>query len=241
MKTLIEIFPDTDSLTNYFVSRIAEGISQKAPGQVFSVALSGGSTPKAIFEWITKKYKDKIDWSRMVFFWGDERCVPPSDGESNFRMAYENLFRHLHLPDLHFCRIHGENDPESEAARYSEKVNIMLPNSRGIPEFDLMILGLGEDGHTASIFPYNIHLFSSGNLFVTSSHPATGQVRITATGQLINSSREVCFLVTGSGKAGMAARILRQQEGWDKLPASLVNPADGQVIWLLDTEAASLL
>jgi 6-phosphogluconolactonase len=210
-------------------------------GQYFSLALSGGSTPKAIFKIISDKYRTKIDWSKVLIFWGDERCVPPTDEESNFRMAFENLFKNLFIPELNFCRIKGEDDPVSEAERYSKRVDSMLRHEHHIPQFDLFILGLGEDGHTASIFPYNIELFTSDKLFEISEHPKTGQKRITATGKLINNAKDVCFIVTGPAKAIKVDQIIHKKEGWEKLPASLVKPTDGDLFWLLDEAAASHL
>jgi len=239
MVPIIKIFPSLDPLTGFLVSRISDQLAGKAPGQYYSIALSGGSTPKGIFKLIAEKHKETINWSRVAFFWGDERCVPPSDDESNYRMTYENLLMPLNIHELNFCRIIGENDPGSEATRYSDKVAALLPQVNNIPQFDLIMLGLGEDGHTASIFPYNIGLFNSDKLFKTSEHPVTKQIRITATGKLINNAREVCFLVTGSGKAGKVAQILQKKEGWEALPASRVDPAGGQVIWLLDEAAGS--
>ncbi len=238
MEPIIKIFPDLNQLTEFFISRIADQILTKSPGQYFSIALSGGSTPKAIFKLITEKYKTKIDWRKVLIFWGDERCVPPTDEESNYRMTYENLFKHLNIHELNFYRIQGEDDPESEAKRYSEKANSILPKINNIPQFDLILLGLGEDGHTASIFPYNIELFNSDKLFATSEHPVSKQIRITATGKIINQAKEVCFLVTGSGKAEKAAQIIQKKAGWETLPASRVHPAGGRVYWLMDEAAA---
>jgi 6-phosphogluconolactonase len=154
-------------------------------------------------------------------------------------MTHENLFKHLNIHELNFCRINGENDPEEEAKRYSGKVKSMLPNINNIPQFDLIMLGLGEDGHTASIFPHNIELFNSDQLFAASEHPVSKQIRITATGKIINQAKEICFLVTGPGKAEKVAQVIQKQAGWETLPASLVNPFDGQVIWLLDEPAAA--
>jgi 6-phosphogluconolactonase len=214
-------------------------VTQKKPGQYFSIALSGGSTPMAIFTILAERYRDRIDWSKLAFFWGDERCVPPSDPESNYRMTNENLFSRLSYPELNFCRIQGEDDPAAEAARYSGRVDSMLPHANGLPQFDLVMLGLGEDGHTASIFPHNIGLFNSDRLFEPSTHPVSGQIRITATGKLINNAREVWFIATGAGKAEKVAQVIRKQEGWEKLPASLVRPASGKLVWLLDEAAAA--
>jgi len=240
MNPIIKIFPDLNQLTDFLISRISEQILNKKPGQYYSIALSGGSTPKAIFQIISENHRNKIDWRKVLIFWGDERCVPSTDPESNYRMTHENLFRNLHSYELNFCRIIGENDPEEEAKRYSEKAKTMLPNINNVPQFDLIMLGLGEDGHTASIFPYNIELFNSDQLFETSKHPVSKQIRITATGKLINNAKEICFLVTGSGKAEKVAQVIQKKEGWEALPASMVHPVEGQVFWLLDEEAAIL-
>jgi 6-phosphogluconolactonase len=239
MKPEIKIFPTVEKLTDYLVSHVTDRLRCIKEGQYFSLALSGGTTPKAIFQIISQQFNNKIDWSKVLIFWGDERCVTPSDADSNFRMTDENLFQHLKIHELHFCRIKGEADPVEEADRYSGIVDQMVRHNQGIPQFDLFMLGLGEDGHTASIFPYNIHLFHSDKLFDVSSHPVTGQIRITATGHLINNAREVLFLVTGSGKAEKVAQILLKKGGWEDLPASQVKPVDGQVIWLMDEAAAA--
>lgn len=241
MKPAIKIFPSVTELTDHLVSEISTRLATMPAGRFFSIALSGGSTPKAIFKRIAEKHSNAIDWSKVLIFWGDERCVPPSDNESNYRMAYENLFKHLPVPALNFCRIMGEENPVAEAARYSEKVDTMLPHKHAVPQFDLILLGLGEDGHTASIFPNNIDLFNSRKLFEVSGHPVTGQKRITVTGRLINNAREVCFMVTGSGKAEKVAQILQKKSGWAGLPASLVDPSGGKLVWLLDEAAGSEL
>ena len=241
MEQTTKVFSDLNQLTDYLVNCISNQLLNKKKGQYYSIALSGGSTPLSIFKIIAEKYNNKIDWKRVALFWGDERCVPPSDSESNYRMTYENLFKYLNIPELNFCRIIGENDPEDEAKRYSDKVDSMLPHFNGIPQFDLILLGLGEDGHTASIFPYNIELFHSQKWFETSAHPVTKQMRVTATGILINNAREVFYIVTGSGKAQKVSQIINHHPGWETLPASLVKPTAGQLVWLLDEAAASLL
>lgn len=228
-----------DPLTGFLVSRISDQLAAKAPEQYYSIALSGGSTPKGIFNLIAEKYQGRINWSRVTFFWGDERCVPPTDPVSNYRMTHENLLKPLTIPESNYFRIHGEDDPVAEAGRYSEKVKAMLPAANNLPQFDMILLGLGDDGHTASIFPYNISLLRSDKLFETSEHPVSRQMRITATGKLINNAKEVCFLVTGSGKAARVTQILQKKEGWEKLPASHIKPTYGRVIWLLDKEAGA--
>ncbi|MCX6224870.1 MAG: 6-phosphogluconolactonase [Bacteroidia bacterium] len=239
MEPVIKIFSTIDQLTDYFISNISDQLINKSHDQLFSIALSGGSTPKAIFKLLAEKYKSKIDWSKLLIFWGDERCVPPFDKESNYRMAYEILLNNIDIPELNIYRIKGESNPVEEAKRYSELVLKKIPEINNIPRFDLIMLGLGDDGHTASIFPYNIDIFNSDKLFEISEHPVTKQIRITATGKLINNAKEVCFLVTGTGKAEKVAQILQKKEGWEELPASRVDPTGGSVIWLLDEQAGS--
>ena len=132
-------------------------------------------------------------------------------------------------------------DPYAEVVRYSEIISERVTAKNNIPQFDLMMLGLGEDGHTASIFPGSEHLFSSDKLCEVAINPYSMQKRITVTGKIINHSRTVLFLITGDSKAEMVARIIDRKEGWDKLPASMVNPSQGELIWLLDEKAASEL
>lgn len=241
MKETINIFSSVEKLADFFSGRLSESISGMEAGRYYYIALSGGTTPKAIFKSIAENYQDKIDWSKVIFFWGDERCVVPSSDESNYKMAYENLIKHINISKSNIHRIEAEKDPVYEAERYAEIVNSLLPLKNDRPQFDMIMLGLGEDGHTASIFPDNIDLFNSGKLFELSRHPVTTQKRITATGRLINNAKEVCFLVTGEGKAERAAQILHKKPGWQDLPASLVKPADGELIWMFDNPAGQFL
>ena len=148
---------------------------------------------------------------------------------------------HIPIPDANIFRIKGEEDPDTEAKRYSEIVSKLIPSSNGIPQFDLIMLGLGKDGHTASIFPNNIHLFDSKNLFEVSKHPVTKQKRVTATGKIINNSRVVSFLATGKNKSEKVYQILEKKSKWKFYPASLVDPKNGELIWLLDNLSAEQL
>ncbi len=177
----------------------------------------------------------------MIIFWGDERCVSPESDESNYKMASDSLLKRIPIPDANIFRIIGENDPVTEAKRYSEIVSKLIPSVNGNPQFDLIMLGLGEDGHTASIFPNNIHLFDSKNLFEVSEHPDTKQKRITATGKLINNSKGVSFLATGKNKPEKVYQILEKKSEWKFYPASLVDPKNGELIWLLDNLSAEQL
>jgi 6-phosphogluconolactonase len=237
----IHIFSSNEKLADFFAGIIIESIKKTAGARPFNVALSGGSTPREIFRYLAENYKEKIDWAGVKLFWGDERCVPPTSDESNYKMTSENLIKKINIPASNIYRIEAEKDPEEEAKRYSNQVIRLLPHRMGTPRFDLVMLGLGEDGHTASIFPGWIHLFNSKKLFEVIRHPGTGQIRITATGKLINNAKEVCFLVTGESKAERVAQIIEKKPGWEKLPASLILPDHGKLIWMLDGPAAQML
>lgn len=241
MKKTIKVFETIERLAAYFFKRISDDISRTPDGRFYSIALSGGSTPRAVFKYISENYSDKLDWSRVLVFWGDERCVPPSSEESNYKMASESLLKNVKIPDQNIYRIRGENDPLQEAKRYSEIADKMLPHQNEIPQFDLCMLGLGEDGHTASIFPDQIALINSERLFEVSLHPVSNQKRITATAKLINNSKKVYFLVTGESKAEKVVQIIEKKEGWELLPASHINPFEGELIWMLDKPAGQKL
>ena len=241
MKRNVNIFNSKNEISAFFAQELAQLSQSKSENEYVSLALSGGSTPKAIFEYLSGSGSEKIIWNKIHFFWGDERCVPPNDKESNFRMTKESLFDKIHVPPQNIFRIKGEDDPLAEAKRYSKLVADYAPSVKNIPVFDIVMLGLGEDGHTASVFPDKINLFDSSELYVSTRNPYTGQNRITATGKIINNATNVFFLVTGSSKAKMVARIIKKQEGYEKLPASRVMPESKNLFWLLDEQAAELL
>jgi 6-phosphogluconolactonase len=203
------------------------------------VALSGGSTPKIVFDELSNTNKYKINWSKVHLYWGDERCVPPTDEQSNYKMTVDHLLEHIDIPAKNIHRVLGENDPKKEALRYGEVLAKNLPLNKEVPVFDMVILGMGEDGHTASIFPYEIDLWHSKNTCEVAVHPDSGQKRITITGRVINNSKTVVFLVTGAGKKEKIAKIIHKKGDYQKYPASLVVPQSGNLIWYLDAEAAA--
>ena len=182
-----------------------------------------------------------MDWQKVRLFWGDERCVDPESPESNYRMVKESLLDHIDIPDSNVVRIKGEEEPRYEAERYAETVSGLLTHENNIPKFDLVLLGLGEDGHTVSVFPDNMLIFHSEKLFKATENPYSREQRITATGKLINQAAMVVFIVTGRSKAGIAATVIEKRGDWEKYPASLVQPVNGELLWLLDEEAASEL
>ena len=210
-----------------------------ADGKEAHIALSGGSTPKIVFDVLAENYSDKINWSKVFLYWGDERCVPPEDDQSNFRMTMEHLLSKIDIPAKNVYRIKGENKPEYEAVRYASVLEKELPKSDKIPQFDLVILGMGDDGHTASIFPHEIDLWHSKKYCEVAVHPDSGQKRVTITGQLINNAQEVVFLVTGNNKKTKVREVIHQEGDFKSYPASLVEPKSGRLFWFLDKEAAA--
>ncbi|WP_319499421.1 6-phosphogluconolactonase [uncultured Draconibacterium sp.] len=212
---------------------------QNSNQEVFDIALSGGNSPKGLFKKISKKYADRIPWERIHLWWGDERCVPPTDEQSNYKMTVDYLLSNITIPEENIHRVKGEDDPEQEALRYSQEMEQSL-NSRGKdPVFDLIILGLGDDGHTASIFPDQLELFEDEQSCAVAVHPLTGQKRITITGNVLNNANQIFFLVTGSNKALRVAEIMNDNDAAQLLPAYYISPTNGTLTWFLDEEAAA--
>lgn len=233
MKT--KIYPDKQGVAEAFSEYLADKV--KNAETVLHVALSGGSTPKVVFDHLAAHYGD-LAWDKVQLYWGDERCVPPEDGQSNYKMTKEHLLHHIEIPEKNIFRIKGENDPEEEAERYGQVLANELPVVNGIARFDLVILGMGDDGHTASVFPENIDLWHSDNYCEVATHPQSGQKRVTITGKVINNAGEVAFLVTGEGKQEKVEIMLRNDEESETYPAGLVDPLSGELVWFLDEAAA---
>jgi 6-phosphogluconolactonase len=213
--------------------------AQKSNQPRFDIALSGGNSPKGLFKKMSKKYADKIPWERIHFWWGDERCVSPHDGESNYKMTVDYLLSKINIPKENIHRIRGEKNPEEEAVRYSEEIVSNLNRRGEIPVFDLIILGMGNDGHTASIFPNQMELLTDKNICAVAEHPDSGQKRITLTGTVINNANRIFFLTTGEAKATRISEIMNDDEKAKLLPAYHISPNNGRLIWILDEAAAS--
>ncbi|WP_088342403.1 6-phosphogluconolactonase [Robiginitalea sediminis] len=203
------------------------------------LALSGGSTPKILFDHWAADASATVPWDRLEFFWGDERCVGPGDPESNYGMTRQHLFDHISADPSNIHRIRGEEDPQQEARRYEALIRDRLPKAWGMPRFDLVLLGMGDDGHTASVFPHQMSLWDSPRGCEVATHPVSGQQRITLTGGWINGARRIVFLVTGGAKAEKVKEILEGKGAEALYPAARVRPESGELIWLLDQEAAS--
>ncbi len=239
MKT--KIFENLSELNKDFTLWLKELLSEK---ETLSIALSGGSTPKSLFNYWAKNHADDIDWKKIKFFWGDERCVWPSDEESNYKMTKDYLFDHIEVPAENIFRIRGENDPYKEARSYEELLRNELEetNELGVPQFDIVMLGMGDDGHTASIFPHEMNMWDSSNLCVVATHPESRQRRVSLSGQTINAAKHVVFLVTGAAKAKKVKAIIENnEEAKSKYPAAKVAPSSGNLTWYLDSYAGKLL
>ena len=234
----LKIYKDKQKVAEQFSSYFVDQVKDKG---TFHVALSGGSTPKIVFDVLAENFSDKVDWNKVHFYWGDERCVPPSDDESNYKMTVEHLFSKIELPKENIHRILGEKDPKGEALRYANLLEINLDRVEGVPQFDLVILGMGDDGHTASIFPHEIELWDAEDHCVVATHPDSGQKRVSINGKVINTAKEVAFLVTGASKSEKVKAVVEKTEGSEAYPASLVHPASGNLVWFLDEEAAAEL
>jgi 6-phosphogluconolactonase len=228
-----KIFDTKQELASYFGELLLEA-SQEKPE--LYIALSGGSTPKAIFEVLAKDYAKSIDWTKIHFFWGDERCVAPTDPESNFGMTREYLFDYVKTRGVNIFRVKGELQPQEALADYIRLIDENVPKLNGLPHFDIMLLGMGDDGHTASIFPHQIELWNSAATCALAQHPESGQNRVTLTGNVINNSQQIFFLVTGSNKADKVDEIINQKGNYKHYPAALVDA--NKTIWLMDADAA---
>ena len=198
-------------------------IMQSKPGLVpFNLALSGGSTAQRIFALWQEEYKQQIDWNRIRFYWVDERCVSPEDDESNFKHADQQLFRPIGIPRTHIYRIFGEKDPSMEANRYSELINQQLPKKNGLPYFDAIILGIGLDGHTASIFSSCNFLLNDTRSYAVAVHPESKQLRITLTGPVILNSTPLLVPVIGENKKAIFERLLEARTITESFPAACI-------------------
>jgi 6-phosphogluconolactonase len=233
------IFNDPDALAGRVAKEFLTA-AEKADALVH-VALSGGSTPKKMFSVLTHEYAVVMPWNRVHLWWGDERCVPPDDPESNYGAVRETLLSRITIPAENIHRIRGEEDPAGEAARYAQELQGRLPaNQEGVPVFDWILLGMGDDGHTASLFPANLPLDFRSPTLVT-VHPGTGQKRISLGAGIICASRKVSFLVTGSSKTQVVREVFQNSSAAENYPAAVIQQHCAAAEWLLDRAAASEL
>ena len=210
----------------------------------FNVALSGGSTPKAMFDLLSgDRCKTTIPWSKIHLFWGDERHVPPDDEDSNYRMTKEHLLSKIDIPSENVHRVEAEDsNAQQVAANYQKHLQQYFNLSEAeIPQFDLVFLGMGDDGHTASLFPGTDVVHDTENLVAAPLVEKFNSHRITLTPKVINNSDRVIFLVKGKEKADALVRVIEGEKDIDLYPAQIVNPTHGSVLWLCDRASCSKL
>lgn len=239
MKLTTHIFENAELSARAIADLILEKANaKKQQSQYFNIAVSGGSTPKFLFSLLAEEdYRTLIPWESIRFFWVDERCVEPTHPESNFGMTYDALLQFAFVPAENIFRMKGEDIPENEADRYKNLLRSKLPAKNGFPVFDLILLGLGDDGHTASIFPDNLVLLDTEKPVDVATHPASGQKRITLTGKTINNAEDIVFLINGKNKAKIVTDIINQTPEAKKYPANYVHNAAGQCSFYMDREA----
>jgi 6-phosphogluconolactonase len=223
------------------VVRIADQ-SVKERGR-FTIALSGGSTPKSLYNLLATNARTSLPWDKMFFFWGDERHVPPGDPESNYRMAAETMLSKVPVAPGNVFRFATENpDAAAVADNYEKtlrKFFQLAPDA--VPSFDLILLGMGPDGHTASLFPGTAALYEKTRLAVANWVDKLKTNRLSLTLPVLNAARCVAFLVSGTDKAAVLRSVLEENVPGEQYPAKLVQPKNGKVIWFLDRAAASSL
>jgi 6-phosphogluconolactonase len=214
----------------------------------FVVALAGGSTPRRLYGLLaTCPFADRVNWPLTHVFWGDERAVPPDDPESNYRLVRETLFARVPIPEANVHRIRGEDVPPEAAAAYEQELRTTLATPQGSPQtaagrrFDLVLLGMGTNGHTASLFP-GLAAVRESTRWVVAEHVAEVSMwRITLTPPVLDAAAHVVFLVSGAEKAAMLRRVLEGPREPDALPAQAIAPAAGTLTWLVDAAAAARL
>jgi 6-phosphogluconolactonase len=235
LKTTVRIFSDSTVLSRFaadlFARTTCEAVSARGR---FLATLSGGGTPMALYRLLVTY---SLPWDKMLFFWGDERCVPPDDAESCYRQACAAWLVYVPVPDNNIFRIKGELGPEAAAADYARQPE----SASATPRFDLVLLGLGADGHTASLFPGSAETSGAATVAVTAHYQDRPANRVSLTPEVFNSARNVVFLATGAEKAPALAATLTGAREPVKFPVQRIQPTDGEVWWLVDEAAASLL
>jgi len=234
----IEVFPDTAALFQAASKRIVDLLVTATNEKTrATLVLTGGKTPKPIYEMLASPfYRILIDWKQVHIFWGDERCVPPENPDSNFGMARDTLISKIEVPPENVHRMRGELDAKDAADLYEREIIDFFQGS-GVPSFDLVLLGMGEDGHTASLFPGTQW---DDKRFVIANHvPESGAQRISMTPLILNAAANTIFLVAGRNKANALASVLENPEC--DYPAARIRAGRGSLVWMIDSSAASLL
>lgn len=250
----VRIYRDPEELALKAARRFARLADQYVVGcGRFTVALSGGSTPRAMFSLLAEHpFSDTVPWSSIYFFWGDERCVPPDHSDSNYRMANETLLSKVPVPERNIFRIPAEiPEPQRAAEEYTTALKEFFAAGRSgskpgtaplssLPRFDLVFLGMGPDGHTASLFPHSAALQAGEQIAVANYVEKFKAYRITLTAATINNARNVTFLAAGEDKAEALKNVLEGPDDPDLYPSQMIHPSNGTLLWMVDEAAASL-
>ncbi|MBZ5513378.1 MAG: 6-phosphogluconolactonase [Acidobacteriia bacterium] len=245
MEVSVHTFANLEELSHAAAARFVERCPERAEkGSVFAAALSGGSTPRRLYELLGEpRFSPRMAWDRVHLFQVDERCVPPDHAESNYRMIRESLLDRVGIPSANVHRIQAElPDPENAAELYTRELGRVLRPPRGeLPRLDLVFLGMGPDGHTASLFPGSSALAERAKWVSANFVEKLRANRITLTYPVLNAAREIIFLVAGEEKAETLRRVLEGPQEPERLPAQGIRPVDGRLEWFLDTAAAARL
>lgn len=239
----VVVYPDKETLSRAaadYVARVAhESIVTRGR---FTIALSGGTTPKTLYGLLgDPPYREQINWRLVEIFWSDERCVPPDDPESNYALAHEQLLSKIQVPAIQVHRMPADQmDRDAASLAYTQEMQRVF-GTNGVPSFDLLQLGMGPEGHTCSLFPHQPSLHEQARLVMPVSVPKPPPDRLTFTPPLLNAARNVLFLVTGADKAEAVHAVLEGEYDPDEYPSQIVRPAQGEVVWMLDTAAAARL
>lgn len=239
----LDVLDDLTAVATRAAELFVRRAHEARPAGRFTVALSGGSTPKAFHQLLAAPpYRDKVQWSQVQFYWGDDRTVAPDDPESNFRMARETLLDRLSIREAQMHRIHTELDSTAAAALYEDELRQDFQLSQGqLPRFDLIYLGMGPDGHTASLFPHTAALGITDRLVTANYVPQLSTTRITLTYPVLNNAATIAFLVAGPDKADALAAVLEGPRDPETYPSQRIAPVEGDFYWMVDRAAAAKL
>ena len=237
----VRVFTDTEALSRGAADLFVQsGNAAMTERDRYLVCLSGGKTPERFLGVLTEvPYRGLVDWSRVHVFWGDERCVPSEDLNSNYRMARELLLHHVPVPAENVHRVRTELEPVESAEAYALVLRGYASPPLEWPRFDLVYLGLGQDGHTASLFPGPVRETGKSAIAVEMPNPKGAAWRVTLTSEVFNAARRIAFLVQGAGKARVVSSVLYGDLQPEKWPAQRIHPTDGELIWMLDAGAAA--
>lgn len=233
----VVIGKDESEVAISFCEYFAEIVNSRIERIGFSaVAISGGRTPDEIFRKLSVEYRSQVNWPGVLVFWVDERCVPPDVAESNYGRAKSLLLDNVEIPPDNIFRIRGESDPVKESVDYAELLRANLTVKNDLPCFDLVMLGVGEDGHTASIFPGQESLFETDEPVAVTKDPR-GENRITVTGKVINNARNIAVVAVGKNKLHVITDVFSSEKGKLKYPIELVSPVHGELTWFVTSDA----